>query len=45
MDKAGGQTLGEYVLILMVIVIVAVVLVTFLGGTLSNLFLQLVRAF
>jgi uncharacterized protein (UPF0333 family) len=45
MDRAGGQTLAEYVLVLMVIVIVAVVVVSFLGNTLSNLLMQVVRAF
>jgi Flp pilus assembly pilin Flp len=45
MDRAGGQTLGEYVLILMMIVIVAVVVVTWFGDRVSNFFMQVVRAF
>jgi hypothetical protein len=45
MDRAEGQALGEYVLILLLIVIVAIVAATLFGSRLAGLFTQAVGAF
>jgi hypothetical protein len=45
MARQEGQTLGEYGLILMSIVILAVVLLAFFGGQVITLLMQAVRAF
>lgn len=45
MEREKGQTLSEYGLILMSIVIVAVVVVAFFGGQVAGLLTQAVQAF
>jgi Flp pilus assembly pilin Flp len=44
MSREEGQTLGEYVLILMLVVIVTIVAVSLIGGQLVNLFTRMVNA-
>jgi hypothetical protein len=45
MDRAEGQVLSEFVLILLLVVIVAIVATTLFGGRLAGLFMQAVGAF
>jgi len=45
MDRSEGQALSEYVLILLLIVIVAIVAATLFGNRLLGLFMQAVRVF
>jgi len=44
-EKEGGQTLGEYILILLLIAIVAIVVLGFFGNRLAALFQSVVGAF
>ena len=43
-SKEEGQTLGEFVLILALIVIAAVVVLSLVGNQLTNLFMRMVNA-